>query len=110
MNLAQTIEVFLARTDAGAADDVLRARRGQWFDPALTDTNERLSNGTAQQVSQASSSLAGLDANADGMLSKTEYMSHYERQFDAMNKNTVGLVDLRRMQESATVAAERGDE
>jgi putative nucleotidyltransferase with HDIG domain len=39
MNLAQTIEVFLAREkgQGQAADDVLRARRGQWFDPALTD-------------------------------------------------------------------------
>jgi putative nucleotidyltransferase with HDIG domain len=37
MNLAQTIEVFLAKDKKAAADDVLTARRGRWFDPELTD-------------------------------------------------------------------------
>jgi putative nucleotidyltransferase with HDIG domain len=37
MNLAQTIEVFLAKGDRTAADAVLVERRGRWFDPALTD-------------------------------------------------------------------------
>jgi putative nucleotidyltransferase with HDIG domain len=37
MNLSQTIEVFLAKGDRSAADDVLVARRGRWFDPSLTD-------------------------------------------------------------------------
>jgi putative nucleotidyltransferase with HDIG domain len=42
MNLAQTIEVFLAKGNEGAADDVLRARRGRWFEPALTDIAREL--------------------------------------------------------------------
>ena len=37
MNLAQTIEVFLWNDERDAAADVLRARSGRWFDPALTD-------------------------------------------------------------------------
>ncbi len=37
MNLAQTIEVFIAKGDRAAADAVLAERRGRWFDPALTD-------------------------------------------------------------------------
>jgi putative nucleotidyltransferase with HDIG domain len=37
MNLSQTIEVFLAKGDRTAADEVLVARRGRWFDPSLTD-------------------------------------------------------------------------
>jgi hypothetical protein len=44
MNLAQTIEVFVAK-DKGSektADDVLRSRRGRWFDPALTDIAREL--------------------------------------------------------------------
>jgi putative nucleotidyltransferase with HDIG domain len=36
-NLAQTIEAFLAKGDRTAADAVLVARRGRWFDPSLTD-------------------------------------------------------------------------
>jgi len=42
MNLAQTIEVFLAKSDKQTADDVLRARRGRWFDPSLTDVAREL--------------------------------------------------------------------
>jgi putative nucleotidyltransferase with HDIG domain len=37
MNLSQTIEVFLAKGDRTAADDVLANRRGRWFDPSLTE-------------------------------------------------------------------------
>ena len=38
VNVAQTVDVFLsAREDAQAADAVLLARRGQWFDPILAD-------------------------------------------------------------------------
>jgi putative nucleotidyltransferase with HDIG domain len=37
MNIAQTIEVFVARDGVDAARRVLRERRGRWFDPALTD-------------------------------------------------------------------------
>lgn len=42
MNLAQTIEVFLEKSDERTTDDVLRARRGSWFDPALTDIAREL--------------------------------------------------------------------
>lgn len=39
VNLAQTVDVFIAREGAGegAAETVVRARRGQWFDPAISD-------------------------------------------------------------------------
>jgi putative nucleotidyltransferase with HDIG domain len=37
LNIAQTLEVFLARDGLVAAVDVLRERRGRWFDPALVD-------------------------------------------------------------------------
>lgn len=38
VHLAQTMDVFLTREDPPAAEAVLRARRGLWFDPSLTDT------------------------------------------------------------------------
>lgn len=37
LNLAQTVEVFAARDGVDGALDVLRDRRGRWFDPRLTD-------------------------------------------------------------------------
>jgi putative nucleotidyltransferase with HDIG domain len=37
MNLAQTIEVFLWKGERDQAVEVLRDRRGRWFDPSLTD-------------------------------------------------------------------------
>ncbi|MGH7718285.1 MAG: HD-GYP domain-containing protein [Gemmatimonadaceae bacterium] len=37
LNVAQTIEVFLARDGLDAAVEVLSQRRGRWFDPALVD-------------------------------------------------------------------------
>ncbi len=37
LNVAQTIEVFLARDGLDAAIDVLQERRGRWFEPRLVD-------------------------------------------------------------------------
>ena len=37
LNVAQTIEVFLARDGIEAALTVVEQRRGRWFDPALVD-------------------------------------------------------------------------
>ena len=37
MNLAQTVEVFLWNDEREAAIEILRARSGSWFDPALAD-------------------------------------------------------------------------
>lgn len=37
LNVAQTLEVFLARDGIEAAADVLEQRRDRWFDPALVD-------------------------------------------------------------------------
>ena len=37
MNLAQTVEVFLWNDEREAAIEILRARSGRWFDPALSD-------------------------------------------------------------------------
>ncbi|MGQ0643683.1 MAG: HD-GYP domain-containing protein [Gemmatimonadaceae bacterium] len=37
LNVAQTIEVFLARDGVDAAVEVLLDRRGRWFDPVLVD-------------------------------------------------------------------------
>ena len=44
--------------------------------------------------------LMGMDANGDGVLTRTEFLAPYERQYDAMNKNTIGSVDLRRLAEA----------
>ncbi|HEX6314168.1 MAG TPA: HD domain-containing phosphohydrolase [Gemmatimonadaceae bacterium] len=35
--IAQAIELLSANGNTGAADDALRARRGEWFDPSLSD-------------------------------------------------------------------------
>ena len=51
--------------------------------------------------------LTALDGNGDSMLTRQEFLSYYERQYDAMKKNTVGVVDLRRMQETNEELAER---
>jgi putative nucleotidyltransferase with HDIG domain len=37
LNIAQTLEVFLARSGMDAAVAVLKERRGRWFDPQLVD-------------------------------------------------------------------------
>lgn len=37
-HLAQTLDVLLTGKDGHLAESALRARRSQWFDPALTDT------------------------------------------------------------------------
>lgn len=37
MHLAQIVDLVLMRDGADTAEAVLRARRGRWFDPALTD-------------------------------------------------------------------------
>jgi len=60
-----------------------------------------IGNVAAVQQAPGVGGLMGMDANGDSMLSKQEFLTYYERQFDAMEKNTIGVVDLRRMQEAA---------
>ena len=44
--LAQTLEVFVAAGGVTAGTGMLRARRGRWFDPEVTDAALRLENQT----------------------------------------------------------------
>jgi HD-GYP domain-containing protein (c-di-GMP phosphodiesterase class II) len=47
VNLAQTIEVFVARDGVDGTRTMLNARRGRWFDPHLTDLSLELLRDTA---------------------------------------------------------------
>jgi HD-GYP domain-containing protein (c-di-GMP phosphodiesterase class II) len=50
-SIAQTMDIFVAQHGTLVAEDMVRAQRGQWFDPALTDAacelirDDRLQNG-----------------------------------------------------------------
>ncbi|BAM03927.1 HD-GYP domain-containing protein [Phycisphaera mikurensis] len=46
LGLAQTLEVFVAAHGVGAGMDMLRRRRGHWFDPTIADVALRLENQT----------------------------------------------------------------
>jgi len=39
-----------------------------------------------------------MDANADGMISKDEFMKHHEGMYDEMKKNKSGMVSVKDMQ------------
>lgn len=39
-----------------------------------------------------------MDVNADGMISKEEFMKHHEAMFDAMKKGSNGMVSLKDME------------
>jgi len=39
-----------------------------------------------------------MDANADGMISKDEFMKHHEGMYDGMKKNSSGMVNAKDMQ------------
>jgi|GEM_PF-2941188 len=71
--------------------------------PAATSNNQQVVSQGVQTYAadgQGVANLNSMDANGDSMLSKQEYLSHYERQFSGMKKNIVGLVDLRRVAEN----------
>ena len=39
-----------------------------------------------------------MDTNADGMISKDEFMKHHEAMYDGMKKNSSGMVSIKDMQ------------
>lgn len=39
-----------------------------------------------------------MDSNADGMISKDEFMKHHEEMYDGMKKNSSGMVSMKDMQ------------
>jgi HD-GYP domain-containing protein (c-di-GMP phosphodiesterase class II) len=72
--LAQTMDVFLSRKDGQAADSVLRARRSQWFDPALTDV--------ASEVLRDDAFLVTLRENAEERVMEVEPASRARKVDD----------------------------
>ena len=50
--------------------------------------------GAATFVSAADNTLKMMDTNADGMISKSEYMKHHERMWEIFKKNKKGLVTI----------------
>lgn len=53
--------------------------------------------GQGRMMGQMRMDMSRMDSNADGMLSKDEFMSYHEAMFDRM-KNKEGLVDMKDMQ------------
>ena len=45
--------------------------------------------------------MSKMDANADGMISKDEFMKHQESMFNSMKKNKDGMVMMKDMQMSS---------
>ena len=41
--------------------------------------------------------MAKMDANADGFISKEEFLKYHEKMFDSMPKNKDGMIDLKAM-------------
>jgi hypothetical protein len=55
-----------------------------------------LSASAADQMGH-DSMMKGMDANGDGMISKEEFMAYQEKKWDAMKKNSSGMVDAKSM-------------
>jgi hypothetical protein len=66
--------------------------------PAATASSKE-----AQQRELAA--LTAMDANLDGLVSKQEYMSHYEGLYGKMKKDSAGMISLKDFASTGPVAA-----
>ena len=48
--------------------------------------------------------LTAMDANRDGLVSKQEYMSHYEGLYGKMKKDSAGMISLKDMTSATPIA------
>ena len=59
-SLAQTADIFITQHGSAEAEKVLRARRGEWFDPALTDATLEMIADEAFRESMQGDDLDGV--------------------------------------------------
>ena len=57
--------------------------------------NLKLDNKMMKGSMNMSKDMKAMDANGDGMISKDEYMKHYETMYEGMQKNKDGMVDMK---------------
>ena len=60
-------------------------------------------------LSFAAAHMGTMDSNADGMVSKQEFLSHHEAMFDKMDKGGKGMVPAKDMDNSMRSQMMRGD-
>ena len=50
--------------------------------------------------------LTAMDANRDGLVSRQEYMTHYEGLYGKLKKDSAGMISLKDLASSPTAAAQ----
>lgn len=51
--------------------------------------------------------LQAMDANRDGLVSRQEYMSHYEGMYGKIKKDSAGMISLKDMASATPIASTR---
>ncbi len=63
--------------------------------PAPAASTATAATNAARDTASQHMALQTMDTNKDGLVSKTEYMAHYEGLFGKMKKDSAGMINLK---------------
>ncbi len=95
VNLSQTIEAFHHESGVDAALDVVRLRRGSWFDPRLVDRVTRWRSDRAWWSALRGVDAAALSSIAPRDLSGESTPAVYEAGLDAVAQAFADIIDAK---------------
>ena len=61
---------------------------------ALDSSVQGSSSTSGSSKTSSSADMTAMDTNGDGLISRDEFMSHQERSYDSMQKNSAGMLEL----------------
>jgi glucose/arabinose dehydrogenase len=72
-----------------------RAQATPRTEPAPATSTATTAANAARDAASQHMALQTMDTNKDGLVSKAEYLAHYEGQFGKMKKDSAGMINLK---------------
>ena len=75
--------------------------------PSVTAKEAVPATASAKDAASQQMELQAMDANLDGLVSKQEYMAHYEGLYGKIKKDSAGMINLKDLAGATPVATAR---
>ena len=71
----------------------------------MTFRGSRAATASSKDAASLHVELTAMDANRDGLVSRQEYMAHYEGVYGKIKKDSAGMISLKDMASATPIAS-----